>query len=144
MRVAVFGSLCLFLWPVLAHSTTWDEPWQEAVVKNADTFVKATVVKTGPKQITLKILKQVAGEKTPEQIIASVKNGFYVTELIGSGVNTVTGDYSRGAVGLWIRDGELAFPVSEVTIASIVSSSASRASISTNRVSLCRVRSTWQ
>ncbi len=59
-----------------------------------------------------------AGEKTPEQIIAGVRNGFYVTELIGSGVNTVTGDYSRGAVGLWIRDGELAFPVSEVTIAS--------------------------
>ena len=57
------------------------------------------------------------GDKTPEQILASVKNGFYVTELIGSGVNTVTGDYSRGAVGLWIRDGELAFPVSEVTVA---------------------------
>jgi len=59
-----------------------------------------------------------AGEKTPGQILAGIKNGFYVTELIGSGVNTVTGDYSRGAVGLWIRDGELAFPVSEVTIAS--------------------------
>jgi PmbA protein len=59
-----------------------------------------------------------AGQKTPEQILAGVKNGFYVTELIGSGVNTVTGDYSRGAVGLWVRDGELAFPVSEVTIAS--------------------------
>ncbi len=58
-----------------------------------------------------------AGEKSPEQIIAGIKNGFYVTELIGSGVNIVTGDYSRGAVGLWIRDGELAFPVSEVTIA---------------------------
>jgi len=58
-----------------------------------------------------------AGTKSPEEIIGSVKNGFYVTELIGSGVNTVTGDYSRGAVGIWIRDGELAFPVSEVTIA---------------------------
>jgi PmbA protein len=58
-----------------------------------------------------------AGTKTPEEMIAGIKNGFYVTELIGSGVNTVTGDYSRGAVGLWIRDGELAFPVSEVTIA---------------------------
>jgi len=58
------------------------------------------------------------GEKTPEQIIAGVRNGFYVTELIGTGVNTVTGDYSRGAAGLWIRDGELAFAVSEVTIAS--------------------------
>jgi PmbA protein len=58
------------------------------------------------------------GEKSPEQIIAQVKNGFYVTELIGTGVNIVTGDYSRGAAGLWIRDGELAFAVSEVTIAS--------------------------
>jgi PmbA protein len=59
-----------------------------------------------------------AGTKTPQEILRGVKNGFYVTELIGSGVNTVTGDYSRGAVGIWIRDGELAFPVSEVTIAS--------------------------
>lgn len=59
-----------------------------------------------------------AGDKSPEEILRGVKNGFFVTELIGSGVNTVTGDYSRGAVGIWIRDGELAFPVSEVTIAS--------------------------
>jgi PmbA protein len=59
-----------------------------------------------------------AGSKTPEEILRGVKNGFFVTELIGSGVNTVTGDYSRGAVGIWIRGGELAFPVSEVTIAS--------------------------
>ncbi len=58
------------------------------------------------------------GTKSPEQIIAGIKDGFYVTELIGSGVNTVTGDYSRGAAGVWIRNGELAFPVSEVTIAS--------------------------
>jgi PmbA protein len=59
-----------------------------------------------------------AGTRTQDEIIRSVKNGFFVTELIGSGVNIVTGDYSRGAVGIWIRDGELAFPVSEVTIAS--------------------------
>lgn len=59
-----------------------------------------------------------SGDRAPEDMIRGVKNGFYVTELIGSGVNTVTGDYSRGAVGIWIRDGELAFPVSEVTIAS--------------------------
>ena len=58
-----------------------------------------------------------AGTRTQEEIIRGVKNGFFVTELIGSGVNIVTGDYSRGAVGIWIRDGELAFPVSEVTIA---------------------------
>jgi PmbA protein len=58
-----------------------------------------------------------AGPHSPEQIIASVRDGFYVTELIGFGVNMVTGDYSRGAAGLWIRNGELAFPVHEVTIA---------------------------
>lgn len=57
------------------------------------------------------------GVQTPEQIVAGVSDGFYVTELMGFGVNIVTGDYSRGAAGLWIRDGELAFAVSEVTIA---------------------------
>ncbi len=57
------------------------------------------------------------GERTPAEILAGISNGFYVTELIGSGVNIVTGDYSRGAAGLWIRNGEFAFPVSEVTIA---------------------------
>jgi PmbA protein len=58
-----------------------------------------------------------AGVQTPERILAGVSNGFYVTDLMGFGVNVVTGDYSRGAAGLWIRGGELAFPVSEVTIA---------------------------
>ena len=57
------------------------------------------------------------GVKTPAEIIGAISNGFYVTELLGFGVNIVTGDYSRGAAGLWIRNGELAFPVSEVTIA---------------------------
>jgi PmbA protein len=58
-----------------------------------------------------------AGVQTPKSILAGVSNGFYVTELMGFGVNIVTGDYSRGAAGLWIRGGELAFAVSEVTIA---------------------------
>ena len=57
------------------------------------------------------------GVLPPERIIARIADGFYVTELIGMGVNIVTGDYSRGAAGLWIRNGELAFAVSEVTIA---------------------------
>ena len=57
------------------------------------------------------------GPYAPEKIIASVEEGFYVTELIGFGVNLVTGDYSRGAAGLWIDKGELTFPVEEVTIA---------------------------
>ena len=58
-----------------------------------------------------------AGVQTPGRIIAGIANGFFVTGLLGFGVNIVTGDYSRGATGLWIRDGELAFAVSEVTIA---------------------------
>ena len=57
------------------------------------------------------------GTASPEALIASVKQGLYVTELIGFGVNGVTGDYSRGAAGLWIEDGRLAFPVEEVTVA---------------------------
>ena len=57
------------------------------------------------------------GKHSPEDIIRSVKQGFYVTELIGFGVNMVTGDYSRGAAGLWIENGELSHAVEEVTIA---------------------------
>jgi PmbA protein len=57
------------------------------------------------------------GRYTPEEIIKSVDHGLYVTELIGFGVNGVTGDYSRGAGGLWIENGELTFPVQEITIA---------------------------
>ncbi len=57
------------------------------------------------------------GAASPEELIGSVKSGLYVTELIGFGVNMVTGDYSRGAVGLWIENGELAYPVEEVTVA---------------------------
>jgi PmbA protein len=49
--------------------------------------------------------------------MSDVKQGFYVTELIGMGVNGVTGDYSRGAAGFWIENGHIAYPVSEVTIA---------------------------
>jgi PmbA protein len=58
-----------------------------------------------------------AGSLTPDQLIADIKQGFYVTELIGMGVNGVTGDYSRGAAGFWIENGKIAFPVSEITIA---------------------------
>ena len=58
------------------------------------------------------------GEATPEELIAGVGSGFYVTEVIGQGVDMVTGEYSRGATGFWIEHGELTYPVSEVTIAS--------------------------
>ena len=57
------------------------------------------------------------GTTPPKDIIQSVRSGLYVTELSGFGVNPVTGDYSRGAVGLWIEAGEIAYPVEEITIA---------------------------
>ena len=59
----------------------------------------------------------VPGVKSPEDIIGSVKEGLYVTDLIGFGINMVTGDYSRGACGFWIENGELTYPVEEITIA---------------------------
>jgi PmbA protein len=57
------------------------------------------------------------GGKTPDQLIADIEDGFYITDMIGMGVNLVTGDYSRGASGFWIEKGERTYPVSEVTIA---------------------------
>ena len=58
-----------------------------------------------------------AGEKSPEALIGEIEAGFYITEMMGMGVNGVTGDYSRGAAGFWIEQGALAYPVSEVTVA---------------------------
>jgi PmbA protein len=58
-----------------------------------------------------------AGKVTPDELIADIKDGFYITDLIGSGVNGVTGDYSRGASGFWIENGKRTYAVSEVTIA---------------------------
>lgn len=57
------------------------------------------------------------GPKSLEDMIKELKTGFLVTELIGFGINNVTGDYSRGAAGLWIENGEIAYPVEEVTVA---------------------------
>lgn len=58
-----------------------------------------------------------AGTTTLKELISDIKSGFYVTDLIGFGVNEITGDYSRGASGFWIENGEIAHPVSELTIA---------------------------
>jgi PmbA protein len=57
------------------------------------------------------------GAQTPQELYADIKSGLYVTELMGMGVNGVTGDYSRGASGFWIDNGAIAFPVSEMTVA---------------------------
>jgi PmbA protein len=57
------------------------------------------------------------GTLSPEEIIAAIPAGLYVTSLMGFGVNMVTGDYSRGATGLWIENGQLTYAVEEITIA---------------------------
>ena len=58
-----------------------------------------------------------AGAVTPEALMADIKSGLYITEMIGMGVNMITGDYSRGAAGFWIENGRLAYPVNEITVA---------------------------
>jgi PmbA protein len=58
------------------------------------------------------------GDMSPQDLIRSVGTGLYITDMIGSGVDMITGEYSRGASGFWIENGELTYPVSEITIAS--------------------------
>jgi PmbA protein len=72
---------------------------------------------SGPPSPTTSNLYLEPGSLTPEELIADIKQGFYVTELIGMGVNGITGDYSRGAAGFWIENGEIVYPVSEATVA---------------------------
>jgi PmbA protein len=71
----------------------------------------------GPPSTSATNLYLAAGSVTPAELMADIKLGLYVTELIGMGVNGVTGDYSRGAAGFMIRDGAIAEPVAEITIA---------------------------
>ncbi len=58
-----------------------------------------------------------AGTRTEQQLISTIPQGLYITELIGASANNVTGDYSSGAAGMWIENGKLAYPVSEITVA---------------------------
>ncbi len=58
-----------------------------------------------------------AGKLTPKELMADIKSGLYLTETFGMGINIITGDYSQGAAGFWIENGEIAYPVSEITIA---------------------------
>jgi PmbA protein len=71
----------------------------------------------GPPSPSATNLHMEAGCVSVEELIADIKEGLYVTEMIGMGINGVTGDYSRGASGFWIENGELAYPVSEITVA---------------------------
>ena len=63
-------------------------------------------------------LHMTPGTKTPDDLIKEIKQGFYITDMMGFGINGVTGDYSRGASGFWIENGQITYPVSEMTVAS--------------------------
>lgn len=71
----------------------------------------------GPPSPSTTNLHMAAGSLSPEDLIADIQSGFYVTEMIGMGVNGITGDYSRGASGFWIENGKITYPVNEVTVA---------------------------
>lgn len=72
---------------------------------------------SGPPAPSVTNLHIEAGTLSPEDLIADIESGFYVTSLMGMGINMITGDYSRGASGFWIENGEIAYPVSEATVA---------------------------
>lgn len=72
---------------------------------------------SGPPSASASNLYLAPGKLSPSELMADIKEGIYITEMIGMGVNGVTGDYSRGAAGFMIRDGALAEPVAEVTVA---------------------------
>lgn len=71
----------------------------------------------GPPSPSTTNLYMAPGKVSPEDLIADISEGLYITELIGMGINGVTGDYSRGASGFWIENGKLTYPVSEITVA---------------------------
>ncbi|MBM3513369.1 MAG: TldD/PmbA family protein [Alphaproteobacteria bacterium] len=71
----------------------------------------------GPPSPAATNIYMAAGMVTPKALMSDIAKGLYITDLVGQGVNTITGDYSRGAVGFWIEKGELTYPVNEVTIA---------------------------
>ena len=97
--------------------TTWILDWRSARQLNMASTGHASRGTGGPPSPAPTNLWLEPGAVTPEALMADIREGLYVTELIGMGVNGLTGDYSRGAAGFMIRDGALAEPVSEITIA---------------------------
>ena len=97
--------------------TTWLLDCASARQLGLQTTGHATRGTGGPPAPSTTNLYLEPGALTPQALMADIKEGFYVTELMGMGVNGVTGDYSRGAAGFWIENGQIAYPVSEVTIA---------------------------
>ena len=97
--------------------TTWLLDCSSAKQLGLETTGHAARGTGGPPRPAASNLYMAAGKLSPKELMADIVSGFYVTELMGMGVNGVTGDYSQGAAGFWIENGEIAFPVSEITIA---------------------------
>ncbi len=97
--------------------TTWLLDLRSARQLGLTTTGHAARGTAGPPSPAPSNLYLAAGSRTPAQLIGEIPSGFYVTSLMGMGVNLVTGDYSRGASGFWIEGGALSYPVSGVTIA---------------------------
>jgi PmbA protein len=97
--------------------TSWVMDWRSARQLGLASTGHASRGTGGPPGPAPSNLWLSPGTLSPEALMADIKEGLYVTELIGMGVNGVTGDYSRGAAGFMIRDGVLAEAVSEITIA---------------------------
>ncbi|MBX6743632.1 MAG: TldD/PmbA family protein [Acetobacteraceae bacterium] len=97
--------------------TTWILDWRSARQLGMASTGHASRGTSGPPGPAPTNLWLAPGTRTPAELMADIREGLYVTEMIGMGVNGVTGDYSRGAAGFMIRNGALAEPVSEITVA---------------------------
>ena len=98
-------------------SPSWILDLRSARQLGLKTTGNATRGTSSPPSPSVTNLHLEAGDISPETLIGSVKQGLYVTEMMGQGINIITGDYSRGASGFWIENGKIGEPVSEVTIA---------------------------
>jgi PmbA protein len=97
--------------------TTWILSLSSARQLGLPTTGHASRGTSGPPSPSITNFYLEPGPQSPEELMADIKSGFYVTEMMGMGVNGVTGDYSRGASGFWIENGKIAYPVSELTVA---------------------------
>lgn len=97
--------------------TTWVLDLSSARQLGLESTGNASRGTSGPPSPSATNLYMEAGSQSPAELMADIENGFYITELIGMGINMITGDYSRGATGFWIENGEITYPVSEMTIA---------------------------
>jgi PmbA protein len=97
--------------------TSWVMDLRSARQLDLESTARASRGVSGPPSPSVTNLYMAPGTVTPEALIADIESGFYVTELMGFGIDMITGDYSRGAAGYWIEKGKIAYPVSEMTVA---------------------------